>query len=73
MDSKFLFMAMAEGHNGVYRLTVPDGRLEKISELPGTYTGLRGGNSGLSLTADGRPAMMVKTGVGQIYSLHWPQ
>jgi serine/threonine protein kinase/Tol biopolymer transport system component len=70
-DSKSVFMAMAEGHNGIYRLTIPDGKFEKISDLAGTYTEQRGGNATMSLTADGRPAMVVTTGVGQIYSLHW--
>jgi serine/threonine protein kinase len=70
-DSKSLFVAMVQGHNGIYRLTVPDGKLEKVGDLAGTYTGMRGGNAGISVTADGQPAMMVTTGVGQIYSLQW--
>jgi dipeptidyl aminopeptidase/acylaminoacyl peptidase len=70
-DSKSLYMALVEGNNGLYRLTVPDGRWEKVSELAGTYTGFGGGAPGVSLTADGQPAMMITTGVAQIYSLHW--
>jgi serine/threonine protein kinase len=70
-DSKALFIGLFEGHNGIYRLTVPDGKLEKVSGLAGTYTGMRGGSSAMNITADGEPAMMVTTGVGQIYSLQW--
>jgi hypothetical protein len=30
------------------------------------------GDAFLSLTPDGQPAIMSRTGVGQIYSLRWP-
>jgi len=30
-------------------------------------------DSFMSLTPDGQPAIMSRTGVGQIYSLRWPQ
>ena len=70
-DSKSLYMGMDQGNNGLYRLTVPEGRLERVSDPPGTYTGMRGGPAELNLTAEGQPAMMVTTGVAQIYSLQW--
>jgi hypothetical protein len=68
-------MAMVQGHNGIYRITVPDGKWTKVSDLGGTctglYSGLADGAAFVSLTADGQPAMMANTGVAQIYSLHW--
>jgi dipeptidyl aminopeptidase/acylaminoacyl peptidase len=74
-DSKSIYMGMVQGHNGIYRLTVPDGKWAKVSDLAGTYSGLysglAAGDSLVSLTADGQPAMMVYTGVAQIYSLRW--
>ena len=75
-DSKSLYMAMTQGQNGIYRLTVPDGKWDKVTGLDGTYdagyTDIgHGGGVFLSLTADGQPAMMSHTGVAQIYSLRW--
>jgi Tol biopolymer transport system component len=74
-DSKSLYMGMVQGNNGIYRITVPDGKWTKVSDLGGTYTGLYSGladgASFVSLTPDGEPAMMAFTGVAQIYSLHW--
>jgi serine/threonine protein kinase/WD40 repeat protein len=72
-DSKSLYMGMVKGQNGIYRLTVPDGKWEKVSELGTVYTGLYGGDSFVSLTAEGQPAMMSYIGVAQFYSLHWKQ
>ena len=66
-DSKSVFIKMIQGRKGIYRLTVPDGKWEKVSDLAGTYVE----SGGLNLTADGQPAMMFTTGVGQIYALHW--
>ena len=77
-DSKSLYMALTQGQNGIYRLTVPDGKWDKVTGLDGTYdagyTDIgHGGGVFLSLTADGQPAMMSHTGVAQIYSLRWKQ
>jgi serine/threonine protein kinase len=68
-DSKSLYMSYQLGKNGIYNLTVPDGRWAKV-------TGLEGVNptdfdSYLSLTPDGQPAIMSRTGVAQLYLLHW--
>jgi hypothetical protein len=41
--------------------------LNKVSELAGAYTFFGGGAPGVSLTADGQPAMMTTTGLAQIY------
>lgn len=74
-DSKSIYMGMVQGHNGIYRLTIPGGKWERVSDLGGTYTGLYSGladgASFVSLTADGQPAMMAYTGVAQIYDLRW--
>ncbi len=72
-DSKSIYMGLVQGNNGIYRITVPDGKWIKLSDLGGTYTGLYSvaGRSFVSLTADGQPAMMAFTGVSQIYSLQW--
>jgi serine/threonine protein kinase len=68
-DSKSVYMSYQLGKNGIYNLTVPDGRWAKV-------TGLEGVNpsdfdSYLSLTPDGQPAIMSRTGVAQLYLLHW--
>ena len=40
-DSKSVFIKMIQGRKGIYRLTVPDGKWEKVSDLAGTYGGER--------------------------------
>ena len=40
--------------------------LEGVNDPHGT-------DSFLSLTPDGQPAIMSRTGVGQIFSLRWPR
>ncbi len=54
---------------GIYRLTVPEGQWTKLSGLEGV-NGL-GDDSQMSLTPEGQPAIMTRTGVAQIYLLHW--
>jgi len=68
-DSKSLYVSYQLGKNGIYNLTIPDGQWTKV-------TGLEGVNptdvdSFLSLTPDGQPALMSRTGVAQLYLLHW--
>jgi hypothetical protein len=69
-DSRSLYMAMVAGQNGFYRLTVPGGVWTRISGLEGVNdpTPL---DSFPSLTADGHPALMSRSGVAQIYALSW--
>jgi hypothetical protein len=69
-DSKSLYMALVDYQKGMYRLTVPDGKWEKIGGME--RVDLRDRDSFVSLTADGHPAIMSHTGVAQIYALHWP-
>jgi len=72
-DSKSIYMALTEGDVGIYQLTIPDGKWTKLSGMEGvTLGGLApGAYPFLSLTADGRPALMSDTSVTQIYSLKW--
>lgn len=68
-DSKSIYIAPTWSGVGIYQLTVPDGKWTKLSGLDGvTLRGLAG-DAYLSLTADGRPALMSDTSVSQIYSL----
>jgi serine/threonine protein kinase/Tol biopolymer transport system component len=69
-DSRSLYMSHVEGNNGIYQLTVPDGRWTKLSGLEGVNDP-SGVDSFLSLTPEGQPAIMSRTGVAQLYVLHW--
>jgi hypothetical protein len=72
-DSKSIYMRVVEGAVGVYRLTVPGGKWERVSGLEGVN--IRGDfdfdYSLPSLTADGKPTLMSHVGIAQIYSLRW--
>jgi serine/threonine protein kinase/Tol biopolymer transport system component len=73
-DSKALYMALFLGKatDGVYRMTIPQGGWEKL-------TGVEGINPAssvetfVSITREGQPAVMNRTGAAQIYLLRWPQ
>jgi hypothetical protein len=71
-DSRSLFVGMTQGHNGIYQLTVPQGKWERLTGLEGVND-TQTLDSFMSLTPDGQPAIMSRTGVGQIYSLRWTQ
>jgi eukaryotic-like serine/threonine-protein kinase len=68
-DSTSIYMALTQGQDGMYRLTVPEGKWEKIGGFDGVYT--QYGDAFPSLTADGQPGIMTHAGVAQIYSLRW--
>ncbi|HEY3989489.1 MAG TPA: protein kinase [Acidobacteriaceae bacterium] len=68
-DSKSIYMALVDYQKGMYRLTVPEGKWEKMSGME--RVDLRDRDSFVSLTADGQPAIMSHTGVAQVYALHW--
>jgi dipeptidyl aminopeptidase/acylaminoacyl peptidase len=70
-DSQSIYVRPEEGANGIYRLSVPSGKWEKVSGLEGLRT--RDGEGYLCLTADGRVATMSHTAVAQIYALQWNQ
>jgi hypothetical protein len=65
-------MGLIQGKNGIYQLTVPDGEWKQLSGLEGVNDP-QALDSFMSLTPDGQPAIMSRTGVGQIYSLRWPR
>ena len=67
-DSNSLYVSQVQGHNGIYRLTVPRGEWTKLSGLEGVNDP-SGFDSFLSLTPDGQPAIMSRTGVAQVYLL----
>jgi serine/threonine protein kinase len=69
-DSKSLFMGMTQGNNGIYRLTVPQGAWSKLTGLEGVNDP-QDKDAFMSLTPDGQPAIMSRTGVAQIYLSHW--
>lgn len=69
-DSKAVYMAILHAEPGIYRLSIPDGEWKKVSGLDGLGD-LPGRDAFPSLTADGRPALMSRTGIAQIYSLSW--
>jgi Tol biopolymer transport system component len=71
-DSKSIYMGLIEGNNGIYQLSVPQGEWKQLCRLDGV-SDPSPADSFMSLTPDGQPAMMSRTGVGQIYSLRWPQ
>jgi serine/threonine protein kinase/Tol biopolymer transport system component len=73
-DSNSIYLALLLGKagDGVYRMTIPQGRWENLSGVEG----INPGNSTegfVSLTPEGQPAIMSRTGAAQIYLLHWPQ
>ncbi len=69
-DSKSLYVGNTQGKNGIYRLTVPGGEWTKLSGLEGVNDP-SGFDSFVSLTPEGQPAIMSRTGVAQLYLLHW--
>ncbi len=62
-------MALIDDQKGMYRLTVPEGKWEKMGGMERIDT--RALDSFVSLTLDGQPAIMSHTGVAQVYALHW--
>jgi serine/threonine protein kinase/Tol biopolymer transport system component len=70
-DSRSIYMGLVLGKNGIYQLTVPQGEWKQLSGLDGVNDP-QGADAFMSLTPDGQPAIMSRTGVGQIYSLRWP-
>ena len=73
-DSNSLYMAVFQGKatDGIYRMTIPQGGWEKLSGVEGINPA-DGVEQFVSLTREGQPAVMSRTGAAQIYLLHWPQ
>jgi serine/threonine protein kinase len=73
-DSNSLYMAifLGKASDGIYRMTIPQGGWEKLCGVEGINPA-SGSEGFVSLTREGQPAVMSRTGAAQIYSLHWPQ
>jgi DNA-binding winged helix-turn-helix (wHTH) protein/Tol biopolymer transport system component len=67
-DSKSLYMGIVDT-SGLYRISVPQGKLEKLATME--RFGLRPEDAFLSLSPDGQPTVMAHIGTPQIYSLRW--
>jgi serine/threonine protein kinase len=67
-DSRSIYITQTETDAGLYRLSVPDGGYERIADTPDVspYN-----DAFVSMTADGRPAIMSHSGAAQVYSLRW--
>ena len=68
-DSKSLYVSYILGKNGIYNLSVPGGQWTKMNDLEGVNPPDL--DSFMSLTPQGQPAIMSRTGVAQLYLLHW--
>ena len=67
-DSRSIYFTQTQTHAGLYRVSVPDGVRERVSDIPDV-----GANNlqFVSITADGQPAVMANSGAAQVYSLQW--
>lgn len=74
-DSKSILMAKTAAEPGeqpgVYRLDIADGKWALVAAFNGLSVSSEGFENLLSITPDGRIAMMSDTSVVQIYSLRW--
>ena len=73
-DSNSLYMSLFLGKaiDGIYRMTIPGGEWEKLTGVEGINPG-NPTESFVSVTREGQPAVMSRTGAAQVYLLHWPQ
>ena len=74
-DSKSILMAKIAAEPGeqpgVYRLNIADAKWTLVALFNGVSVSSSPFENFLSITSDGRPAMMSDTSVVQIYSLRW--
>jgi serine/threonine protein kinase/Tol biopolymer transport system component len=71
-DSKSLYVVMADPDRAIYRLTVPQGTWTKVTSIDSLNLSKDFDlERVVSLTGDGRIAMMEHTDVTQVYSLAW--
>jgi serine/threonine protein kinase/Tol biopolymer transport system component len=73
-DSNSLYTALFQGmaSDGIYRIPIPQGEWEKLTGAEGIDPALST-EQFVSVTPQGQPAVMTRTGAAQIYLLHWPQ
>jgi eukaryotic-like serine/threonine-protein kinase len=67
-DSRFVYFSQTETHAGMYRVSVPDGARQRVSDIPDIEVI---NAAFVSVTADGQPAIMGHAGAAQVYSLQW--
>lgn len=67
-DSRYIYFSQTQTNAGMFRVSVPDGSRQRVSDIPDT-TILNQGF--VSVTAAGEPAIMSNAGVNQVYSLQW--
>jgi Tol biopolymer transport system component/tRNA A-37 threonylcarbamoyl transferase component Bud32 len=67
-DSRFIYFSQTETHAGMYRVSVPEGARQRVSDIPDV--GVMN-EAFVSVTADGQPAIMAHAGAAQVYSLQW--
>jgi TolB protein len=67
-DSRTIYLSQTQTDAGMYRLSVPDGRFERVSDIPDTSAA---NDAFVSVTVDGQPAIMSHAGAEQVYSLQW--
>jgi len=67
-DSRSIYFTQTQTHAGLYRVSVPDGVRERVSDVPDVGTT---NSQFVSVTADGQPAVMANAGAAQVYSLQW--
>jgi len=67
-DSRTVYFSQTQTHAGMYRLSVPGGEWERLSDIPDTTVY---NEAFVSVTADGQPAIMSPAGAEQVYSLKW--
>jgi eukaryotic-like serine/threonine-protein kinase len=68
-DSKSLYMALVDQQRGMYRLTIQEGKWEKLGTME--RVDARDTDSFVSLAPDGQPAIMSHLGAAHAYALHW--
>jgi hypothetical protein len=62
-------MALVDENRGIYRLTIPESKWEKMGTME--RIDARDVDSFVSLAPDGQPAIMSHAGAAQIYELDW--
>jgi hypothetical protein len=67
-DSRYIYFSQTQTNAGMYRVSVPDGSRQRVSDIPDTTVSNEGF---VSVTAAGEPAIMSNAGVNQVYSLRW--
>lgn len=67
-DSRTIYFSETQSHAGMYRLSVPDGALQRVADVPDTPIM---SSAFVSVTADGQPVIMSPAGAQQVYSLRW--